>query len=266
MPDESEVIAAQSGADAQAEPLADVAEAATAADQQTEDRTGTDVHTGDGAAGEMVSRAELEKVIAQRQAAKARARKAEQQLAEAEARTGAGEAEASPEQGREDTRAQAQAIEDENAQLKRQLTSVLRDQGLRAAAAAAGAVNPDQVVALLRLRVHMTLGEDGRLAPAFVDEAGRPIADDDGAVPDVQTFVGLFLSLPENANLVRAGATPGSGARPAGGASGPDARPRSLDEFNGLPEERRMQWALEMGPEKLRTLLGMGRAQDQGFL
>ncbi len=266
MPDESEVITAQPGADALPEPLPDATGAATTAEQHAQEKTGTDVHTGDGAAGEMVSRAELEKVIAQRQAAKTRARKAEQQLVELEARIGAGEAEASPDEGREDTRAQAQATEDENAQLKRQLTSVLRDQGLRAAAAAAGAVNPDQVVALLRPRVQMTLGEDGRLAPALLDEAGRPIADDDGAVPDVQTFVGLFLSLPENANLVRAGATPGSGARPAGGASGPDTRPRSLDEFNGLSEERRMQWALELGPEKLRTLLGLGRSQDQGFL
>ena len=263
MPDESDEIAAETQPDAHQD--AAPQPGGMKPDEAPVEDAGADAPADDGRAREMVSRAELEKVIAQRQAAKARAREAEQKLAELEGRLNGGGADASPGEDREDDATTLTALQDENLQLKRQLTSVLRDQGLRAAASAAGAINPDQVVALLRPKVQMDLAEDGRLAPSFLGEDGRPIADDE-AVPDLQTFVGLFLSLPENANLVKANTTPGSGARPAGRAAEPLTRPRSLEEFNGLPEADRMQWALEMGPERLRTLLGLGRPQDQGFL
>ena len=227
----------------------------------------TDVPQADDPTRETVSRAELEKVIAQRQTAKARARKAEHKLVELEAelRAAASGADAPPDDG-DGSGTPEEAIRQENSRLKRQLTSLLRDQGLRAAAAAVGAVNPDQVVALLRPRVEMDVDADGRLVPKFVDGQGRLIAQGDGKATDMQSFVALFLSLPENANLVKADTVPGSGARPAGGARWSEARPRSLEEFNGLPEEQRMRWALEMGPEKLRTLLGIGQIHDQGFL
>ncbi len=195
------------------------------------------------------------------------AERAEQRLAELEAELkAAAGADVPAAADAEDLQEADQTVREENAQLKCQLTSLLRDRDLRAAAAAAGAINPDQVVALLRPRVQMAVGEDGRFVPTFLDEQGRPIADGDGPGADVQAFVGLFLSLPENANLVKANTTPGSGARPAGGALRSEARPRSLEEFNGLPEEQRMQWALEMGPERLRGLLGMSNPREQGFL
>jgi len=263
MPDESDEIAAETRPDAQQDAAPEAGEVMPV--EAPLEEAGADAPTGDGRARETVSRAELEKVIAQRQAAKARAREAEQKLAELEGRLQAGGADGPPGEDREDDATTLTALHDENQQLKRQLTNVLRDEGLRSAASAAGAINPDQVVALLRPRVRMDLAEDGHLALSFLGGDGRPIADDE-AVPDVQALVSLFLSLPENANLVKANTTPGSGARPAGGAAGALTRPRSLAEFNGLSEADRMQWALEMGPGKLRTLLGLGTAQDRGFL
>ena len=148
MPDESDEIAAETQPDAHQDAAPQAGEMKP--DEAPVDQAGADAPAGDGRAREMVSRAELERVIAQRQAAKARAREAEQRLAEMRGRPNAGGADGPPEGDREDDATTLTALQGENLQLKRQLTSVLRDQGLRAAASAAGAVNPDQVVALLR--------------------------------------------------------------------------------------------------------------------
>jgi hypothetical protein len=270
MPDEPTQDVSQPGQDAHAEapppnepPPGPSGAPASQGDAPSED--GTDAPPDDDPAPETVSRAELEKVIAQRQQAKVRARRAEQRVAELQAELDArGQQPAEDESSADDE--SAEALREQNAQLKHQLTGLLRDQALRAAAAAAGAIHPNQVVDLLRPRVRMEVGEDGRLVPTFLDADGRAMAEADGPIGDVPTFVSLFLSLPENANLVRAGVIPGSGARPGGGPAGPPGRPRSLEEFHRLPQEQRLQWALEMGPEKLRALLGMGQGQDQGFL
>lgn len=263
MPEESEEIVPQTGTDTPT-PCGEIEAASPGADVESDARA--DAQRGDDPAGEMVSRAELEKVIAQRQAAKTRARKAESRLAELETRLDAEPAPAPDQADREDADARARALGEQNRKLQRQLTNVLRDQGLHAAAAAAGAVNPDQVVALLRPRVQMQEVADGRMRPMVLDDDGLPVADESGEPVDMPTFVSLFLSLPENANLVRSAVTPGSGARPAGGAPALDGRPRSLEEFNDLPEPRRMQWAMELGPAKLRALLGLSRPGDRGFL
>jgi len=274
MSDDAAATAPPTGEDAGPQaPDAPAPQAGTAGADRPEAATppaeGTDVPDGDDDGREAVSREELAKVIAQRQAAKARARLAERRLAELQAG-----ANADPDAADADAAAEAPAdagetgedLRAENARLREQLTRVLRDQGLRAAAAAAGAVNPDQVVALLRPRVRMDPGPDGRFVPTLLDEEGRPMDDGEGPAGGLETFVGLFLSLPENANLVRAEATGGSGARPAGGQALPERRPRSLAEFNALPEARRLQWALELGPDRLRTLLGLEDGSDPGFL
>ena len=194
MSDDSERSAAQTGQDALEQavvagdpvehvPAADPLEQKSPTDGQDDAapaETWTDVPQDDDPAQETVSRAELEKVIAQRQAAKLRARKAEQKLTELEARLNAASGAEAPSGDNDGAGRAEEAIQEVNAQLKRQLTSLLRDQGLRAAAAAVGAINPDQVVALLRPRVQMDVHADGRLVPKFLDGQGRPIAQGDG--------------------------------------------------------------------------------------
>ncbi len=255
-------------------------------------------------ATETVSRAELGKVIAERQAAKARARKAEEELAAMRKRLsddGTDEAAPTPEPGwdghtegvatgdaadgdaananvaatdtREPDPPAPADTETELSGLRRrlrdrdeQLAGILRDRDLRDAAVAAGAVNPDQVVALLRPRVAMRQTPAGQFAPEFLDEAGRPMLDDDGPVQRVDVFVTRFLSRPGNANLIRAGAAPGSGARPAGGTADPDTRPRTIAAFNRLPADQRRGAAMAMTRQEREHLLGLAAPTNAGFL
>ena len=167
-------------------------------------------------ARDTVSRAELEKVIRQRQEARQRAREAEAALAT----LGDGDPD-----GSDGIREQlARKLRDRETQL----AALLRDAQLRAAAAKAGAINPDQVVGLLRSRTRMDERPDGRLAPVFLTDRGGDDWGDDGAPADADAFVGRFLADPANANLLRATSTPGSGAKPDGGAA-PEAHvPRTL--------------------------------------
>ena len=179
-------------------------------------------------ARDTVSRAELEKVIRERQAAKERARAAEAELAATRKKLAAADAgdqptRESPPAGQHpdgdgraaEARRNAPTRPDDNAtgpaqddipgrpsqsdlearlrSRELQLASLLRDQQLRAAAEAAGAVNPDQVVALLRTRVVMEESANGEFIPSFLDERGRSLVDANGAPPDADAFVGEFL-------------------------------------------------------------------------
>ena len=255
------------------------------------------------AARETVSRAELDKVIRERQAAKQRARSAETELAELRGRLEALETEgATPPGGQtpppgampacghagagsdgdgligDDMAASGQGTQLEpsasaDAELRQrlaareaQLAGLLRDQRLRAAAASAGAVNPDQVVVLLRGSVRMVEREDGQFAPTFLDDAGRPAVDEAGTPLDADRFVQAYLTRPENANLVRACTVGGSGARLAGSAGPADGLSHTLADFNALPPSRRRQAALRLSRQQREALLGLGGADRAGYL
>ena len=244
---------------------------------------------------ETVSRAELNTVIGERQAAKERARKAEEAIAEmqkkleampapevleqfntwradksAQARDAAikkGDVEAIEKGIREPLEGQVKALRGRNENLQAQLTSLLRDAALQDAAAQSGAHNPRQVVMLLRDRVRMA-EQDGRFVPDFRDADGQPLYDGDAKrVTDASSFVRMFLALPDNANLVKAGAQPGSGARPPGGpANPPDGLPKTLADFNALPPEKRQEIAQKMTPDQRREFMGVKVPGKGGFM
>lgn len=231
-------------------------------------------------AQDTVSRAELDKVIRERQAAKDRARRAEEQLqtlrdedgsrfgmsddnAETDAPAGvvSDAAEAPAEMA--SARPNPSDLADRLHRREEQLADLVRDQQLREAAEAAGAVNPAQVVALLRTRVRMSAREDGAFEPVCLDEHGRAVSE---ALPNgVATLVDAFLADPANANLVRATARPGSGARPGGGWE-PNAAPNSLNEFHALPPEQRRAAAMRMSRSQRQRLLGLGRPMGANYL
>jgi hypothetical protein len=249
---------------------------------------------GDG--GEMVCRAEFNKVVGQRQAAKEKVRQLTAELEQLSARLRAapGQEEldafqewkrlrqasdaaegqpASSSSQQAERQAQAGgstvlATSDSSARkdaLERRLMDLLRDQELRAAAVRAHAINPEQVVALLRDRVRMVQTPDGRLEPEFLDP-GEPPAGGQGP-QDAQALVGLFLSRAENANLVRSMVTPGSGARQAGGlATHLDFMPRSKAEFLSLPSDQRLAVANRMTRQQRDAILGRTGSDGGGYL
>lgn len=244
-----------------------------------------------------VSRAELDKVIGERQAAKERARAVEAQLVEVNQKLGAmpdnetlkafqdwqanrdahdrekaikaGDVEAIERKVREPLEKQVQTKDAIIQALRSQLTGVLRDQALKDAAVPV-AHNPDQVVALLRERVRMV--EDPatkEYRPQFLDTDGHDAYDGNGnRIADAKTFVGKFLALPDNANLVRATAQPGSGAKPQGGASLSPRNPDTitLDQFNELPEDERTVMARQMTPAQRRRMMNITEPSTAGFL
>lgn len=245
----------------------------------------------EGNAKETVSRAELDKTIGERQAAKDRARKAEERATQAETELArrpdpesdefkayeawredrdAAETKAAIEQGdadklvqkaREPLQKQNEELVKERDGYKGQLTALLRDRGLEEAATRAGALNPKQVAALLRHRVKMVRDDTGQFAPTFMDEDGGGLFDADGPVTDMQKFVAAYLGLPENANLVKATAAPGSGAKPeGGGAPAADGIPQTLAEFNKLTPEQRRDVAARMTKPQRDAMLGQGAA------
>ncbi|MFW6145730.1 MAG: hypothetical protein ACOC7R_00185 [Planctomycetota bacterium] len=202
-----------------------------------------------------VSRAELEKVIRQRQEARQRAREAEARLATVE---GAGDPDGSDEV--------RQQLQRKLADRESQLAALLRDEQLRAAAAKAGAINPDQVVGLLRARTRMEERPDGRLAPVFLNDRGDDAWDEDGPPADADAFVQRYLADPANANLLRATSTPGSGAKPVGGAPAEADVPRTLAEFHSLPADRRRDAAMQMTRRQREALLGLIKPGEDGYL
>jgi len=114
-------------------------------------------------------------------------------------------------------------------------------------------------VALLRHRVQM-VNRDGRFEPDFIDSDGQPLYDGNGnRVADARSFVQLFLALPENANLIKAGASPGSGAKPGGVTSNPTGKPTSIAEWNALPQEKRDELAEEMTVEDWTRMGALGK-------
>jgi hypothetical protein len=256
---------------------------------------GTDAPQNPQRAAETVPRVELDKVIAQRQTAKEKVRHLTEQVEQLRARLRAmpGEAELGafqdwkarlreaglpPDQQqhdigsisrrlREPLEARMEALRGRKDALERQLTDLLRDQELRIAAARVNAINPEQVVALLRGRVRMVETPEGRFVPEFAEADGEPMMAGGERVADAQRFVGLFLAMPENANLVRSTVAPGSGARQAGGAATrTDPVPRTRAEFLALPPERRRQVAGRMTRQQRDALLGRGSPDGAGYL
>ena len=243
----------------------------------------------------MISRTEFNKVVGQRQAAKEKVR---QLTAEAERLVGllrempgdedlrafrewkdlpqktdapAGEndqdAQAIARQARKPLRTRIEGLQQRKDTLERRLMDLLRDQDLRVAAARANAIHPDQVVALLRDRVRMVETDDGRFVPEFVDHDGNAVFDGPKRVRDTDRFVNLFLSAPENGNLLRPTVTPGSGAKQAGGPAIPmDSMPRTKAEFLSLSPEERIHVANRMSRQQRDALLGRGAADDGGYL
>ena len=234
-------------------------------------------------ARDVVSRAELDKVIRERQLAKQRAREAQAELATLRARLHSTDNAAEP--ARQDQPAepapdgaavpskpsdveaqQLSALTEKLRAREIQLAGVLRDKRLEAAATAAGALNPAQVVSILRPRVQMAASEEGQFFPRILDAGGRPLLDDNGPVTDVEAFVEAFLREPANANLVKASSSPGSGARPAGGAAHSEPACRTLTSFNALEPEKRRAMALKMSKRQRQAMLGIAAPDRAGYL
>ena len=244
---------------------------------------------------EAVSRAEFNKVVGQRQAAKEKVRQLTAEAEELLTRLGAmpsdeelqtfqdwkrlqHEAGVAPAQqgqdlqdiariARQPLKAQIEGLHRRKDALERRLVDLLRDQELRVAAARADAINPEQVVALLRDRVRMTETDDARFATEFVDADGQPVFDGPQRVTDANRFVHLFLSLPENANLVRSTVTPGSGAKQAGGPTvNMDSTPRTKAEFLSLSPDERLSIANRMTRKQRDAILGRDSVDDGGYL
>lgn len=242
----------------------------------------------DKQAEDMVSKVKFDEAVGSRQAAKERARKAEASAAEMkkllDAMPGsdeldqfrtwntdkaaqerdkaikANDVEAIEKGVREPLEAQIKSLTGRTDTLKAQLTSLLCDNALRTAAVDAGAHNPDQVVSLLRARVRMDENETGQFVPDYRDNEGQPLYD--GAsqrVTDAKVFVGLYLAQAENANLVKAQANPGSGAKPPGGGSPPAEGniPTTRAEFDALTPEARAKVAAKMTDEQRKALVGI---------
>ncbi len=232
------------------------------------------------ASRELVSREELDKAIKERQAAKLRARNAEAKLAQLQEQLKHAadpqpvESEAA-ESSDSVTEAAAAAESDDSAQqqlqqklsaTQEQLAHLLRDRELHAAAVAAGAINPEQIVALLAHRVRMVEQEDGQFSPQFLDDRGRAAVDGAGKPIDAETFVRSYLSQPQNANLVRATSAGGSGARLAGLPGQVSGLPQTLADFNSLPPSERRQAALRLSRAERQALLGLPGADRVGYL
>jgi len=244
---------------------------------------------------EAIPRAEFNKVVAQRQAAKEKVRQltaeVEQLLSRLQTLPDGTELRAfqdwkelhesegiSPGQQARDIQAiassvrrplqaQVEELRGKRDVLERRLADLLRDQELRVAAARANAVNPEQVLSLLRDRVRMSRRADGQFVPECVDADGQPLPDGSEEVAGTQQLVDLFLSLPENANLVRSTVTPGSGARQAGGlANHMDFVPRSKAEFLSLPPEERLAVANRMTRQQRDVVIGRKAAGGGGYL
>ena len=223
--------------------------------------------------GEMVRRAEFNKVVGQRQAAKEKVRQLTAELEQLTVRLRAAETPAAGEPGGSTGLAPSDPQRQEQSDagvrkdaLERRLMDLLRDQELRAAAVRAHAINPEQVVALLRDRVRMVQSPDGRLEPEFLD-LGELAPAGAECPTDAQSLVGLFLSRAENANLVRSIVTPGSGARQAGGlATHLDFMPRSKAEFLSLPSDQRLAVANRMTRQQRDAILGRTGSDGGGYL
>ena len=279
MPPEKDATTATTGQDGQQD--ASQQQQASSADAQTTQ--------------DMVSRVEMEKVIGERQSAKDRARKAEEAVTELNKKLTAvpdakrmeaftewetaqaeaakkkalneGDADALVETATADLRSQIQAKDTAIERQRNQLKGVLCEQALRKAAEASNAHSPDQVVALLRGRVQMQETPEGGFLPDFRSADSTPMYDGKGErVTDAGTFVSLFLGLPENANLVRSKAAPGSGAQPAGGQTNQDGIPANLEAYNALTPEERQAAAMKMTTEQRNAMLGLGTEKAQGFL
>jgi hypothetical protein len=272
---------------------------------QDEPGAAADGAGGSGAAdAEVVSRAEFNKVVGQRQAAKEKVRQLTAQVDQLLSRLGrTPEQQASgPQGGRLDlqdgkpgrqsadgempadfqaadlqavqehlpapVKAHVEALRGRKEMLEKRLADLLADQELRVAAARANAINPDQVVALLRGRVRMIETADGRYEAHFTAPDGQA-AIDGGNKPirDARHFVDAFLALPENANLVRSTVIPGSGARQAGGVmTHVDPMPQSKAEFLALPPSQRLTVANRMTRQQRDSILGRSSADEGGYI
>lgn len=246
---------------------------------------------------EMVSKVKFDEAVGSRQAAKDRARKAEASSAEmkklldampsseqldafnvwntdkaAQERDKAikaNDVDAIEKGVREPLEAQIKSLTGRTDTLKAQLTSLLCDNALRTAAVEAGAHNPDQVVSLLRARVRMDENETGQFVPDYRDAEGQPLYD--GAsqrVADAKVFVGLYLAQADNANLVKAQANPGSGARPPGGGPPPTEGkiPTTRAEFDALTPDARKAVASKMTADQRKALMGIESTSGETWM
>jgi len=163
--------------------------------------------------------------------------------------------------------ASVEALRGRKEMLEKRLADLLADQELRVAAARANAINPDQVVALLRGRVRMIETADGRYEAHFTAPDGQAAIDGGKPIRDARHFVETFLALPENANLVRSTVIPGSGARQAGGVmTHMDPMPQSKAEFMALPPSQRLTVANRMTRQQRDSILGRSFADDGGYI
>jgi len=252
----------------------------------------------DPAEPDVVSRAEFNKVVSQRQAAKEKVRQLTAQVDQLLARLGrtseqqdrlalqdskAGRQSAERERPADaqatdlqviqehlpaPVKADVEALRGRKEMLEKRLANLLADQELRVAAARANAINPDQVVALLHGRVRMVETADGRYEAHFTAPDGQA-AIDGGSKPirDARHFVDTFLALPENANLVQSTVIPGSGARQAGGVmTHMDPMPQSKAEFLALPPSQRLTVANRMTRQQRDSILGRSSADEGGYI
>jgi len=203
-----------------------------------------------------VSRAELRKVIAQRQELKAQRAKLQARLKATEADLAAkGERLTELEGG--GTLSEA-GLEGAKAAL------------LTAAASQEGAQAGEQVASLLKHRTVAEVTDAGRIALKFVTDAGEPLLDKDGLpVRDPRRVCRDFLTRPENGNLVAEAARPRyrdeQRRREAVKASLADP-PRTVAALAKLPADVRADVLEGLTPEQRAELVNSDpKANTPGF-
>lgn len=166
---------------------------------------------------------------------------------------------------REPLQAQVEAKDKRIDVLETQLTRTLCDNALMGAAVKANAVDPNDVVGLLRSRVRMVATDTGEFTPNYLSpDRQTPQYDGKGdRVVDVETFVNLFLA--GKPHLVKSDRASGSGARQQGGGTGNAGKVTSMEQLAALPPEQQKEAIARMTPEERKALGGPPGGPLQGI-
>ena len=203
---------------------------------------------------DMVDREELRHVIGQRQKLKAKLhdREATIEALQEQVATMTAERSAPPPEAEPEPKAEPppEAGEARLQALQSQLTGMQRDQAIQNAAARLGAVDPGEVLCLLRSRVRM-VEQGGQFVPEYLDADGKPMLTSAGVpVTDPDSFVSGYLA--GKPHLCKSTTTPGSGAKPAGGQ--PSGEPGTLAQLNAMEPDQRAAVVRKMSIEQIRAL------------
>ena len=113
--------------------------------------------------------------------------------------------------------------------LNDRLGRMIMDSRIKTAAVKAGAVDPDDVVALTRGFFRITGGDEQEVSPdvGALDKSGLVVETTEGAELTLEEVVAAFLE--SKPHLIRPGIRPGSGSRPRLPTAGPPAGPDPME-------------------------------------